>query len=288
MEKVQKILDKINYFLISKSTKFRRIYNRFLKSSNFTLLQSVFDFIHKFINFIKNIFSFIFSLLYIPIKLTTFMLKLIESQGNKVFTYSKKANWKQLSYRDIFLDILKQMQIVLNRFLNAIEANPKYRKLLFALLFSFGTFYTLYYDYGYLKLIYNDYFDRYLSSYETNYEYHKRPDYYQLERRVFDIINLNIPIYIDEHKRNRIRSIKVNLKVFASNRYIKQYFTENFYLVNDVLNTNIEIIDPDFTLKSEGRKILKDKIRRELNALIKKSQIKGKIERISISRILAG
>ena len=80
----------------------------------------------------------------------------------------------------------------------------------------------------------------------------------------------------------------MDFTLVASNRYIKEYFYENIHLVKDRLNSSVHPIIPEFPLEQEGKQIIKDKIRLEVNKLIKDLRIKGHIDKVHIHSILAG
>jgi len=114
----------------------------------------------------------------------------------------------------------------------------------------------------------------------------KRAHYYKQQEKEFRILNQFMPLYVKSSKKTR--SIRVDFTFVSSNRYIKEYFQKNIFLIKDKLNSTLEPIVPSFPLEKEGQKILKDKIRSELNILIKDRKIKGTIKEVHIHSILAG
>lgn len=112
-----------------------------------------------------------------------------------------------------------------------------------------------------------------------------RPKYYKRNEKELLVSNVVVPSYIEG--RASLRKLEIDFTIISSNRYIREYFFDNSYLLEDVLNSKIEPIIPGFPLGDEGKLILKDKIRSELNLLLKRMKIEGSIESIYISSILA-
>lgn len=114
----------------------------------------------------------------------------------------------------------------------------------------------------------------------SQYRHHK-------EKRI-SLANVNIPVYIENRKG--MQSLKIDFTFEADNRYIAQYFTiiENEYLIRDRLNRTVQPIIPTFPMEAEGKRVLKNKLKVELNELIKDLKIKGEIKEIYIHSILNG
>ncbi len=112
-----------------------------------------------------------------------------------------------------------------------------------------------------------------------------RPRYYKRNERELLVSNVIVPSYIEG--KSALRKLQIDFTIISSNRYIREYFYDNSYLLEDVLNSKVEPIIPGFPLSDEGKLILKEKIKAELNQLILKMKIKGKIDQIYISSILA-
>lgn len=112
-----------------------------------------------------------------------------------------------------------------------------------------------------------------------------RPSYYKKDEKHLLIRSIRFPVYIGSKQSSR--SISVDLTVTTSNKYTRAYLDENHYLVNDVFNTRIEPIVPAFPLQEEGKIILKEKIKKELNLLLKQLKIEGEIEEVHVHSITA-
>lgn len=114
----------------------------------------------------------------------------------------------------------------------------------------------------------------------------KRKAYYKLEEKRFTITHVTMPVYIESV--NTYKSLSIDFTFISSNRYIKSYFDRNRHLIKDRLNSTIQPVIPEFPLEEEGKAIIKDKIQKELNILIKEMDIKGEIKEVYINSILAG
>lgn len=108
------------------------------------------------------------------------------------------------------------------------------------------------------------------------------------QNKIIFLRGLNIPIYIKN--RDGMRNLLIDAMLETDNRYTAKYFykPENEILIRDRLNESLQAVVPNFPLEPEGKKIIKEKIRFEVNKLIKDLKIKGKVERVYINSILNG
>lgn len=112
-----------------------------------------------------------------------------------------------------------------------------------------------------------------------------RPNYYKKNEKHFTIFHLRMPLYIESI--HNPKQVKIDFTIEPSNRYIREYFLENEYLIHDRLNLMVQPIIPSLPLSEEGKQILKDKLLIELNKLIKDQRLKGEIKEVFINSILA-
>lgn len=113
-----------------------------------------------------------------------------------------------------------------------------------------------------------------------------RPHYYKVDEKQFTVLNVQMPVYVGGV--NDLRSLRVDLTITPSNRYIKEFLFDHEHLVQDKLNSSIRPIVPEFPLEKEGKRILKEKARQEINELLKELKIKGEIKDVHIHSMLAG
>lgn len=109
-----------------------------------------------------------------------------------------------------------------------------------------------------------------------------RPEYYRRNEKIYTFPAMNLPFY-----RNELRQMNwVVFSVQSSNYFIINYirtFAEN---IKDYMIAHLEVMDADFVNTPEGRRVLKDKIRNEINSYIKNKKIRGQIDVVYINEIL--
>ncbi len=113
----------------------------------------------------------------------------------------------------------------------------------------------------------------------------KRPVYYKRQERELRVRNVNFPVYAG---RSPASKLVIDFTFVSSNRYIKEYFYENIHLLKDKLNTSVEQILPDFPLEDDGKRVIKEKIKKEMQVLLDDLKIEGSIEEVHIHSIMAG
>ena len=106
-------------------------------------------------------------------------------------------------------------------------------------------------------------------------------------RNFFLISNIVIPVYRDA---SSFQKIVVDFTIVPSHQHIKRYFWDehNIHLIYDRLNSHMAPVALDFPLEEEGKSIIKQKVRDEINQLVKDLKIEGEIKEVYIGRILAG
>ncbi len=116
----------------------------------------------------------------------------------------------------------------------------------------------------------------------------KRSKYRNFKHRVMSVSGVSMPIYIESRKG--MQAVKIDFTFISSNRYISQYFKVpiNEFKLRDKINKSVEPVIPSFPMEPEGKRIIKAKIKKEMNALLEELKIKGKIEEVFIDSILNG
>ncbi len=115
-----------------------------------------------------------------------------------------------------------------------------------------------------------------------------RPEYYKKQERELRVRNVSIPIYTGGRTPASGKKLLIDFTFVSSNRYIKEYFFENGHLLKDKLNTSIEQILPDFPLQDDGKRVIKEKIKKEMQVLLDDLKIEGSIQEIYIHSIMTG
>jgi hypothetical protein len=111
-----------------------------------------------------------------------------------------------------------------------------------------------------------------------------RPDYYKRDERAFEVSEVVLPAYVESH--GSMQTIILDFVFVPSNKYIKAYFNKNSFMVLDRLNTKVEPMAINFPLQEEGKQIIREKVKKEMNALLKELHIEGEIEAVHIENVI--
>lgn len=112
-----------------------------------------------------------------------------------------------------------------------------------------------------------------------------RPVYYRQEERMMTIEDINLQLFLEDTHRNR--QVWIDFSVLASNRNAILYLKDHQVELKDHLSTNVEPVIPQLPVEEEGRMIIKDKLKSEINQFLEKNQIEGKILEIYIDYLMA-
>ena len=113
----------------------------------------------------------------------------------------------------------------------------------------------------------------------------RRPAYYNNEKKLIKIYNINVPVLVDENKKTK--SIIVDLSVQLSNRFSKEVLENLHHELNDSINMQTSPIVKDFPMTSEGKQILRNKLHSTLQILLEKKGIKAEVKKVYITSILS-
>ena len=111
-----------------------------------------------------------------------------------------------------------------------------------------------------------------------------RPKYFQMTEKQFPVKNVNLQLFLEDTKRNR--QIYVDFTALASNRNAVLFLKDHEVEVRDFINMNVEPVIPQLPIEEEGRQIIKDKIRVELNQFLKNNGIEGRILEVYVDYIM--
>jgi hypothetical protein len=110
-------------------------------------------------------------------------------------------------------------------------------------------------------------------------------NYNSVERRQLTLYEVVIPVLIESEIG--IKSLLIDMDIQTSNRFSREILYRHEYLLKDRLNKNLHPIIPEFPLTEEGKRILKDKVKSEVDKLLKDLKIEGNVELISFIYIMA-
>ncbi len=111
-----------------------------------------------------------------------------------------------------------------------------------------------------------------------------RPEYYKRETRIANYNNLKIPVYVQGVEA--MRALVIDFSVTASNRSTKKWIERYEFEVRDHLVMHLEPVLPEFPLTNEGRAMLAEKLRDELNEFLRQNQVEGHVEAVHIVYVL--
>ncbi len=120
------------------------------------------------------------------------------------------------------------------------------------------------------------------SAEEVTYD---RPVYYKKEQKHFSLTNLRLPVYIPEV--NELRSVDIDFIATTSTRESRMYLEIKEFQLRDHLILEIEPSVASFPLTEEGKDIIRNKIKNEVDAFLKDNNIPGKVEEVKVIYILA-
>lgn len=112
----------------------------------------------------------------------------------------------------------------------------------------------------------------------------KRPVYYRQAEKMFKIEDLNLQLFLEDTNRNR--QVWVDFAMLASNRNAILYLKEHEVQLKDHIMTNVEPVIPSLPIEEEGRQIIKEKLRLEINEFLKKNEVEGKVLEIYIDYLM--
>jgi hypothetical protein len=57
-------------------------------------------------------------------------------------------------------------------------------------------------------------------------------------------------------------------------------------MIRDHLTNNVEPMDPWFSMELEGKKVIKDKVKQEINIYLEEQNVEGRVDDINIMYLL--
>lgn len=104
----------------------------------------------------------------------------------------------------------------------------------------------------------------------------RRPASHGKVRQILTVTNVNMPVYLGGPKD--LTSVLLDFTIITTNRTVKNFLDQNELLVRNKLTNSVHPILPEFTLTTEGKDIIKEKIRNDLNELIRELDESGKYQ----------
>ncbi len=131
----------------------------------------------------------------------------------------------------------------------------------------------------------NGHSDSYRSPASTEEVSYERPIYYKKETKHFTLTNMRLPVYIP--KVNEIRSVDIDFMTTMSTRESKIFLEKFEFQLRDHLILEIEPSVASFPLTEEGKEIIRQKLKSEIDQFIKDHKIHGHVQEIKVVYLLA-
>ena len=80
----------------------------------------------------------------------------------------------------------------------------------------------------------------------------------------------------------------MDIEFQTSSRFLAKYVLNHEYEIKDHVQGLIKAYDPKFILTEEGKKIILDKVKVDVNKFLKAKKVPGKIESVYIAKLIAG
>ena len=124
-----------------------------------------------------------------------------------------------------------------------------------------------------------------IKSIEVKQVLESRPKYFMQVEKMVMIKDINLQLFLEDTKRNR--QVYLDFTALANNRNVILFLKDHDVEVRDYLNMRVEPVIPQLPIEEEGRQIIKDKVKLELNNFLKESKIEGKILEIYVDYLIA-
>jgi len=125
----------------------------------------------------------------------------------------------------------------------------------------------------------------YIAAIELNFEIPSRKNYYRQQERLYSLKDLDLQVFLEDHKRNK--QVYIDLTLLTSNRNVILFLKDQEIKLRDRMTTNVEPIIPKLPIEDEGKRIIKDKVRDEINEMLSEEHIEGKILDVYVDFVLS-
>lgn len=117
---------------------------------------------------------------------------------------------------------------------------------------------------------------------EDNYN---RPGYYKKETREVSFTNVKLPVFVTGI--TELQSLMIDFSVNTSNRATRQWLERHEFQVRDHLVLTVEPLLPAYPMTDEGRAVLTEKLKHEINIFLKTRNVEGEVREVRLIYILA-
>lgn len=112
-----------------------------------------------------------------------------------------------------------------------------------------------------------------------------RPGYYKKETREVSFTNVKLPVFV--MGITELQSLMIDFSVNTSNRATRQWLEKHEFQVRDHLVLTVEPLLPAYPMTDEGRVVLTEKLKHEINTFLKTREVEGEVKEVRIIYILA-
>lgn len=114
---------------------------------------------------------------------------------------------------------------------------------------------------------------------------YNRPAYHKRDKREFTVTNVKLPVYVEGVAE--LKALLIDFTATATNRSLRNWMDKHEFQLRDHLLLTLEPVLPAFPLTDEGRVMLSDKLRDEINIFIQQSSPEeGRITDVRLIHIL--
>ncbi|MBF0312813.1 MAG: flagellar basal body-associated FliL family protein [Oligoflexia bacterium] len=110
------------------------------------------------------------------------------------------------------------------------------------------------------------------------------PDYHHKELKTTMLIRIELPVY-EEHRFNS-KTVQIEFVVETSNQVVMLYIKNFQYAVIDHVITNLAPMIHTLPYDDEGKKVIADKLRTEIDIFLEKKQVRGHIDQVYIDKMI--
>jgi flagellar basal body-associated protein FliL len=111
-----------------------------------------------------------------------------------------------------------------------------------------------------------------------------RPSYYKVDQKQINLTAVKVPIYAQG--KHDIKFLTADFDLQMSNRNSVVYIREHETMIRDHLTNNVEPMDPWFSMENEGKRVIKDKVKQEINIFLEEQNVEGRVDDINIMYLL--
>jgi hypothetical protein len=112
----------------------------------------------------------------------------------------------------------------------------------------------------------------------------KLPDYYNFREKKVRMNEVRFPLFVNGPRR--MKHLNLDLTIEFTNRTSQMYFLQNRVIFQDHLQLTLSPMDPQFSLTDEGKNIQREKIKHEIDNVLKTREIAGEVKAVHIEYLL--